>query len=96
MEPIRTRDVSIVGRVVGVFRKVAVAMTMLLLERDPELQLRAEDGGGATLDDLLSGAWERLPAPARRRAPCAQASSSRAGPPAPPSSADAAGLRRAS
>ena len=37
-------------------------MTTLLLERDPELQLRAEDGGGATLDDLLSGAWEGLAA----------------------------------
>jgi len=35
-------------------------MTMLLLERDPDLQLRAEEGGGATLDDLLSGAWDGL------------------------------------
>ena len=37
-------------------------MTMLLLERDADVQLWDEDGGGATLDDLLSGAWEGLTA----------------------------------
>ena len=37
-------------------------MTMLLLERDAGVQLWDEDGGGATLDDLLSGAWEGLTA----------------------------------
>jgi len=37
-------------------------MTMLLVERDPGLQPLPEDGGGATLDDLLSGAWEGLAA----------------------------------
>ena len=36
-------------------------MTMLLVERGPDLQPQAEDGG-ATLDDLLSGAWEGLAA----------------------------------
>jgi hypothetical protein len=36
-------------------------MTTLLLERETdEVQLWEEDGGGATLDDLLSGAWEGL------------------------------------
>ena len=39
-------------------------MTMLLLERDAGVQLWDEDGGGATLDDLLSGAWEGLTAAA--------------------------------
>jgi hypothetical protein len=39
-------------------------MSMLLLERDAEVQLWSEDGGGATLDDLLSGAWEGLTAAA--------------------------------
>ena len=37
-------------------------MTMLLMERDSGVQLWSEDGGGATLDDLLSGAWEGLTA----------------------------------
>jgi hypothetical protein len=38
-------------------------MTTLLLERDTdEVQLWEDDGGGATLDDLLSGAWEGLAA----------------------------------
>jgi hypothetical protein len=35
-------------------------MTVLLVEHDPDVQLWSEDGGGATLDDLLSGAWEGL------------------------------------
>jgi hypothetical protein len=35
-------------------------MTMLLVERDADVQLWDEDGGGATLDDVLSGAWEGL------------------------------------
>ena len=39
-------------------------MTMLLLERDAGVQLWDEEGGGATLDDLLSGAWEGLTAAA--------------------------------
>ena len=39
-------------------------MSMLLLEREPEVQLWNEDGGGATLDDLVSGAWEGLAAAA--------------------------------
>ena len=37
-------------------------MTMLLLERDADVRLWDEDDGGATLDDLLSGAWEGLTA----------------------------------
>ena len=37
-------------------------MPMLLVERGPDLQPQADDGGGATLDDLLSGAWEGLAA----------------------------------
>ena len=37
-------------------------MAVLLVERDADLQRWAEDGGGATLDDLLSGAWEGLTA----------------------------------
>jgi hypothetical protein len=39
-------------------------MTMLLVDRDADVQLWNEDGGGATLDDLLSGAWEGLTAAA--------------------------------
>jgi hypothetical protein len=39
-------------------------MTVLLVERDADVQLWSEDGGGATLDDLLSGAWEGLTAAA--------------------------------
>ena len=35
-------------------------MTMLLLERDADVQLWDDDSGGATLDDLLSRAWEGL------------------------------------
>ena len=35
---------------------------MLLVEHEPDLKLGAEDGGGATLDELLSGAWHALPA----------------------------------
>jgi hypothetical protein len=39
-------------------------MAVLLVERDAEVQLWDEDGGGATLDDLMSGAWEGLTAAA--------------------------------
>jgi hypothetical protein len=39
-------------------------MAMLLAERDADVQSWGEDGGGATLDDLLSGAWEGLTAAA--------------------------------
>jgi hypothetical protein len=39
-------------------------MTVLLLERDAEVQLWSEDSGAATLDDLVSGAWEGLTAAA--------------------------------
>ena len=39
-------------------------MTLLLVERDADVQLWNDDGGGATLDDLLSGAWEGLTAAA--------------------------------
>jgi hypothetical protein len=39
-------------------------MTVLFIERDAEVQLWGEDGGGATLDDVLSGAWEGLHAAA--------------------------------
>jgi hypothetical protein len=35
-------------------------MAVLLAERESDVRLWAEDGGGATLDDLLSGAWEGL------------------------------------
>ena len=37
-------------------------MAVLLVERDADVQLWSEHGGGATLDDLLSGAWEGLTA----------------------------------
>jgi hypothetical protein len=37
-------------------------MPTLLVEHDTHVQLWDDDGGGATLDDLLSGAWERLAA----------------------------------
>jgi hypothetical protein len=39
-------------------------MAVLLVERDADEQLWSEDDGGATLDDLLSGAWEGLTAAA--------------------------------
>jgi hypothetical protein len=39
-------------------------MAVLLLERDADLQRWSEDGGGATLDDLVSRAWEGLTAAA--------------------------------
>jgi hypothetical protein len=35
-------------------------MAVLLVEREADEQLWNEDDGGATLDDLLSGAWEGL------------------------------------
>jgi hypothetical protein len=37
-------------------------MAVLLVERDADLQMWSGDGGGATLDDLVSGAWEGLSA----------------------------------
>jgi hypothetical protein len=37
-------------------------MPMLLVEQDSDVQLWDDDSGGATLDDLLSGAWESLAA----------------------------------
>jgi hypothetical protein len=39
-------------------------MAVLLVERDADVQLWNEDDGGATLDDLVSGAWEGLTAAA--------------------------------
>ena len=39
-------------------------MAVLFLERGADLQPWSEDGGGATLDELLSGAWEGLTAAA--------------------------------
>jgi len=39
-------------------------MAVLLIEPDEEVQLWSEEGSGATLDDLLSGAWEGLTAAA--------------------------------
>jgi hypothetical protein len=39
-------------------------MAVLLVERDAEVEQWDEDGGGATLDDLVSGAWEGLTAAA--------------------------------
>ncbi len=39
-------------------------MTTLLMERDTDVQLWSGHGGRATLDDLLSGAWEGLTAAA--------------------------------
>jgi hypothetical protein len=39
-------------------------MAVLLVEREADEQLWCEDDGGATLDDLLSGAWEGLTAAA--------------------------------
>jgi hypothetical protein len=43
-------------------------MSVLLVERDEDVQLWSEDAGAATLDDLVSGAWEGLAAAAA--APC--------------------------
>jgi hypothetical protein len=39
-------------------------MAVLLVEREEDEQLWSEDDGEATLDDLLSGAWEGLTAAA--------------------------------
>jgi hypothetical protein len=44
-------------------------MAALLMERDAELSLWSEGGAGATLDDLLSGAWEGLTAPSSTACP---------------------------
>jgi hypothetical protein len=47
-------------------------MAVLLIERDADAQLWNEDDGGATLDDLLSGAWEGLTAAASTTCPVCQ------------------------
>jgi hypothetical protein len=39
-------------------------MTMLLMERGADVRLWSDEGGGATLDDLVSSAWEGLAAAA--------------------------------
>jgi hypothetical protein len=39
-------------------------MVALLLERDADVELCGGDDGGATLDDLVSSAWEGLAAAA--------------------------------
>ena len=39
-------------------------MAVFLVERDAEIPLWDDEGGAATLDDLLSGAWEGLAAAA--------------------------------
>jgi hypothetical protein len=39
-------------------------MAVLLIERDADVQLWSEERGEATLDDVLSGAWEGLSAAA--------------------------------
>ncbi|MGI8781025.1 MAG: hypothetical protein ACR2L8_12830 [Solirubrobacteraceae bacterium] len=35
-------------------------MAVLFVEREADVRPWSEDGGGATLDDVLSGAWEGL------------------------------------
>jgi hypothetical protein len=45
-------------------------MAVLLVERDADAGLWSEDDGGATLDDLLSGAWEGLSAAASSSTAC--------------------------
>ena len=35
-------------------------MAVLLVARDEEIPLWSDEDGGATLDELLSGSWERL------------------------------------
>ena len=62
MEPIRTRDVRIVGPRGGSVQEGGVAMAVLLDRARQRTSLWSEEGGGATLDDLLSGAWEGLAA----------------------------------
>jgi hypothetical protein len=47
-------------------------MTMVLVEREADEQLWSEDDGGATLDDLLSGAWEGLAAASSTACPVCQ------------------------
>jgi hypothetical protein len=37
-------------------------MAVLLIERDEDVRLWSEERGEATLDDVLSGAWEGLSA----------------------------------
>ena len=39
-------------------------MAALLLEREADVELWSDDDGGATLDDVVSGAWEGLAAAA--------------------------------
>jgi hypothetical protein len=39
-------------------------MTVLLIERDADVQVGSEERSEATLDDVLSGAWEGLSAAA--------------------------------
>jgi hypothetical protein len=39
-------------------------MAVLLIEQDEDVQLWSEERGEATLDDVLSGAWEGLSAAA--------------------------------
>jgi hypothetical protein len=39
-------------------------MAVLFVERDADVELWSEESGGATLDDLVSGAWEGLTAAA--------------------------------
>ena len=45
-------------------------MTMLLVEPHADEQLWSEDDGGATLDELVSGAWEGLTAAASSSTAC--------------------------
>ncbi len=44
-------------------------MAVLLIEREADAQQWTEEGGGATLDDVLSGAWEGLLATASTACP---------------------------
>ena len=39
-------------------------MSVLLIEQDADVQLWSEERGEATLDDVMSGAWEGLSAAA--------------------------------
>ena len=71
-------------------------MAVLLVEREADMQLWTEEGGGPTLDDVLSGAWEGLAAASPSRARSAAASSRRAGRPAPAWSAAAAATAESS
>ena len=62
MEPIRCKDVRVLGRVVGLLPERAMSTTLTRDIAQPSRARCTRPGAATTLEDVISGAWEGLAA----------------------------------